>query len=124
MKLYDRKHLQRTIALLIGLLVLVCWYTSLPTEVNVPEQADPQTLYHTVWQVTGRSFYDTQKLEGWKSWEHKFDGKLKTQEDAEKAIDQMLESLGDRYTHFLAPKATKAEGEQRQGYFVGIGAVF
>lgn len=124
MKLYEQGSLKRVLGLLATLLILVAVYVSVssrPQPVFIPAQADPQTTYHLVWQVVGQNFYDQHKLKDWQSWEHKYDGKLGTQEDAEKAIGEMLKSLDDPFTYFLGAKATTAEGSQRQGSFVGIG---
>lgn len=84
----------------------------------------PQTLYHRAWQATQDSIYDPASLGDWKQWEHKQDGKLKTDDDATKAINEMLASVHDRYTYFLDTKAVQAERQAADGHIVGIGIVF
>ncbi|HEY9871449.1 MAG TPA: S41 family peptidase [Candidatus Obscuribacterales bacterium] len=121
MKLYERGSLKRVLGLLAALLILVLFYMGRPEPLIIPAQTDPQTLYHTAWRVVGETFYDRGKLEDWQSWEHRYDGKLHSQQDAEKAIDEMLKSLDDPFTYFLGARATAAEIDQRRGSFVGIG---
>jgi carboxyl-terminal processing protease len=124
MKIYERGSSKRVLGLLATLLILVAVYVSVstrPQPVFIPAQADPQTLYHTAWEVVGQNFYDQQKLDDWKSWEHKYDGQLSTEEDAEKAVNEMLKSLDDPFTFLLGAKSAAAEASQRQGSFVGIG---
>ncbi len=72
-----------------------------------PPQATPQELYHQVWKLAYDNFLWRDRLAGWQSWEHKYDGKLNSVNDAEKAIAQMLSSLHDTYTFF------KDEGQTR-----------
>jgi carboxyl-terminal processing protease len=124
MKLYDPKSLPRLMVLTIALILTSVWLAIAPRPTYIPQTADPETLYHVVWQVAGETFFDTGKLEDWKKWEHKFDGKLKSQEDAQKAIDEMLKSLDDPYTFYQGVQATTAENDSRQGTFVGIGVAF
>jgi carboxyl-terminal processing protease len=45
----------------------------------------------------------------WASWEHRYDGQLKTQEDAGKAIAEMLKVLNDKYTRYLPPQEMSNE---------------
>ncbi|MBX9689655.1 MAG: S41 family peptidase, partial [Candidatus Obscuribacterales bacterium] len=82
----------------------------------------PQDLYHKAWGIIKDSYFD-QKFYGqsWQRWEHKYDGKLKTQEDAHKAIETMLASLGDPYTRFLNEESFTDEKQQIQAKLYGVG---
>jgi carboxyl-terminal processing protease len=82
----------------------------------------PQVLYQRGWRLIKESFYD-QKYGGqdWKRWEHRYDGKLKTTEDAHKAIETMLASLGDPYTRFLNREAFDEEKTQIEAHLFGVG---
>jgi len=86
--------------------------------------ATPEGLYHRVWQSTAEHIYDPADLHDWKQWEHKYDGKLTTDEEAARAITEMLDSVKDRYTYFMDASAVDAENDKQQGNFVGVGMVF
>lgn len=85
------------------------------------EQVTPVELYHRTWQTAADNAYDTAKLKDWAAWEHKYDSQIKTDEDAIKFANEMLESTGDHYASLLPPEAVKAEGERSSGEFAGIG---
>lgn len=124
MKFYEPGSAKRIVALVAIVFVLSLYLMSLPRPTYIPDEADPQTLYHTVWQVVSETFYDKSKLQDWGAWEHRYDGKLKTPADAEKAIDEMLASLDDRFTYFLDPQSKADDENRRQGEFVGVGIGF
>ena len=64
------------------------------------QQADPEKLYHDAWQVIQDNFLHRDRLKDWDKWEHKFDGKLLTEDDAVRAINQMLDTLKEDYTYY------------------------
>ena len=65
----------------------------------------PCDLYDKVWTLINNKFVDqTNNSQDWTRWRHKYDDKIKTNEDAYVAIDTMLASLNDPYTRFLDPK--------------------
>jgi len=70
----------------------------------------PEEFYRTVWQSAKDNFLWQDRMKDWDKWEHKFDGKLKTHSDAERAINQMLGSLKDHYTYYKDPTVTAARG--------------
>jgi len=82
----------------------------------------PQDLYQRAWLLVKESFYD-QKFGGedWNRWKHHYDGKLKTMDDAHKAIETMLWSLGDPYTRFLDRDAFDEEKSQIEAHLFGVG---
>ncbi|MBI4534253.1 MAG: PDZ domain-containing protein, partial [Candidatus Melainabacteria bacterium] len=83
---------------------------------------DPDRLYHRVWQLIAEDYYDqTYSGQSWARWEHRYDRKLKTLDDAHKAIETMLASLGDRYTRFLDHDAFEDEKSQIDAHLYGIG---
>ena len=66
----------------------------------------PVFLYHRCWNIINSQFFDkTYGGQDWSRWEHHYDTKIKTKDDAYKAIESMLASLGDPYTRFLNPEA-------------------
>jgi carboxyl-terminal processing protease len=82
----------------------------------------PQVLYARAWRLIKDSYYD-QKFSGqdWTRWEHHYDGKLKTSDDAHKAIETMLFSLGDPYTRFLDRDQFDDEKSQIEARLFGVG---
>jgi carboxyl-terminal processing protease len=82
----------------------------------------PDGLYHRVWRLIKEDYYEPSFTgQSWDRWEHRYDGKLKTLEDAHKAIETMLASLGDRYTRFLDRDAFDDEKSQIDAKLFGIG---
>ncbi len=82
----------------------------------------PCDLYDKVWVLVNNKFVDqTNNGQDWKKWRHKYDDKIKTNEDAYVAIDTMLASLNDPYTRFLDPKEFAEETNSIKGSLKGIG---
>jgi carboxyl-terminal processing protease len=85
-------------------------------------QAKPDALYQQVWALVDRVYYDaTDNGQKWERWQHRYDDKLKTMDDAYLAINTMLASLNDRYTRFLNPEAWKGENSQISAQLFGVG---
>ncbi len=101
---------------LLLLLVALALYV-LPMQ----EQVSSVELYHRTWESAADHAYDPAKLKDWAAWEHKYDSQIKTDEDAIKFANEMLESTGDHYASLLPPEAVKAQEEQSNGEFAGIG---
>jgi C-terminal processing protease CtpA/Prc len=80
----------------------------------------PLVLYQKAWRLVKQTYYD-QRFNGqdWKSWEHRYDGKLETLEDAHKAIATMLSSLGDPDTR-LMERDNADWGKQQVLFGVGL----
>jgi len=83
---------------------------------------EPSLIYRRVWKLIDEDFYDgSYNGQNWERWEHKYDGRLKTLDDAHKAVETMLASLGDRYTRFLDRDAFDDEKQQIDAKLYGIG---
>jgi carboxyl-terminal processing protease len=83
---------------------------------------DPEKIYLRVWKLVDEDYYDgTYNGQNWARWQHKYDGRLKNLEDAHKAVETMLASLGDRYTRFLDRDAFDDEKQQIDAKLYGIG---
>jgi len=90
--------------------------------VNTVFAATPAELYDDVWKIVNSKYYDpSNNSQDWTKWRHRYDHKLKTQEDAYVAIDTMLASLNDPYTRFLQPKEFSEETQSIKGSLKGIG---
>jgi carboxyl-terminal processing protease len=113
------KHLSR-----IGSLLLACALT-LSVVYQQPAQGHrslPQETYHRAWQLVRDNYYDSSfNHRDWSDLEHKFDGSIKTNEDAYKYIKVMLEGLNDPYTRLLEPRAFQDENDAIDARIVGIG---
>lgn len=86
------------------------------------DAVSPVMLYRRCWKLINDLFYDqTFNGQNWQRWEHHYDGKIKTSDDAYKAIETMLASLGDPYTRFLNPEAFMDEKNQISAHLFGVG---
>lgn len=82
----------------------------------------PTDLYDQVWRLVNAKFVDqTNNLQDWSKWRHKYDSKIMTNEDAYVAINTMIASLNDPYTKFLDPKEFAEETSSIKGSLKGIG---
>ncbi len=82
----------------------------------------PVELYDDVWKLVNKKYVDqTNNNQDWRRWRYKYEGKIKTDEDAYVAIDTMLASLNDPYTKFLDPKEFAEETASIKGSLKGIG---
>jgi C-terminal peptidase prc len=72
-----------------------------------PAKKDPritpaylESLYSDAWFSIGETYWDESKLANWEDWENKFAGKLKTEQDLDSALSQMVGSLHDQWTTY------------------------
>ncbi|HEY9776027.1 MAG TPA: S41 family peptidase [Planktothrix sp.] len=92
---------------------------SLPSQAH---RSQPVEIYHRAWQLVRDNYFDPSfNHHDWNEFEHKFDGQIKTNNDAFKYVKVMLESLNDPYTRFLDPKAFQDENDAIDAKIVGIG---
>jgi carboxyl-terminal processing protease len=90
--------------------------------VILSSNVEPSAIYYRVWKLIEEDYYKADfNGQSWGRWEHRYDGKLKTLEDAHKAVETMLASLGDRYTRFLDRDAFDDEKSQIDAKLFGIG---
>jgi carboxyl-terminal processing protease len=83
---------------------------------------EPDQVYQSAWQIIKDSYFD-QKFNGqnWDSWRHRYDGKLKTLDDAHLAIATMVGSLGDSKTRFLRGEQFTENKIQTEVHLFGVG---
>lgn len=82
----------------------------------------PTDLYDNVWRLVNTKYVDqTNNMQDWGAWRHKYDNYIKTDEDAYVAIGTMIASLDDPYTKFLNPKDFSEETSSIKGSLKGIG---
>jgi carboxyl-terminal processing protease len=91
-------------------------------KLGLSKKINPQAIYDRVWRLIENDFYQSDfNKQNWRRWEHKYDGKLLTLDDAHKAIETMLASLNDHYTRFLDRDAFDDEKQQIDAKLCGIG---
>ncbi len=82
----------------------------------------PVDVYHRAWQLVHDNYYDSNfNGKNWADYEHKYDGQIKTNADAQKYLKVMLEALNDPYTRYLDPRAFQDENDAIDARIVGIG---
>jgi carboxyl-terminal processing protease len=70
----------------------------------------PEKLYHMVWQEVSRRIVDPDWLPAdWEQWLHKFDGRIRTTEQAVERANEMLRSVKDWYTYLSGPEQVRRE---------------
>ncbi len=72
--------------------------------------------YHEAWRLVRDNTLFPDRLKNWNKWEHKYDGKIKNQNDLEKAVTAMLDEVSDQYTYFRNNNQTEtvhAKDEQK-----------
>lgn len=86
------------------------------------EHVNSQKLFDNTWKIIKNNFYDS-KLNGqnWDRWEKHYKGKIKTDEDANIAINTMLESLDDPYSRYLDKKNYAEQNTSINSKITGIG---
>src|SRR6185295_15161062 len=112
--------MKRTGSCLVALLSLICTVNQQPAQGGY--KPSPRDVYHKAWELVRDTYYDPSfNGQNWMSWEHKYDGDIKTVADAHHDIKLMLESLKDPYTRFLDPQSFKDESDAINAKIVGIG---
>lgn len=82
----------------------------------------PDQLYSRAWSIIKNTYYDQSfNQQDWSRWRHRYDNKIKTHEDAHKAIETMFASLGDPYTRFLNEDAFGEERSNIRAELFGVG---
>lgn len=90
-------------------------------KIEYPE-VEPKILYNRAWKLLKNDYQDqTHNSQDWAIWEHRYDEYLETRQDAYKAIETMVASLGDRYTRFLNRKDFEEEKESIEAELTGVG---
>ena len=92
------------------------------TTVQAETNINADELYQKVWELIKKDYVDqTYNSQDWNIWKERYKGKLQTLDDAHKAIETMLASLGDRYTRFLSKKDFDDEKQAINAKLTGIG---
>lgn len=85
-------------------------------------EVQANALYQEAWQMVFQEYVDPSfNGQDWYRWKDRYDGLLKTPEDAYVAIETMLASLNDDYTRFLRPRDMKEQNISIDSKLYGIG---
>jgi carboxyl-terminal processing protease len=102
--------------------VLVCLTFTTVYQPASGHRSQPVEIYHRAWQLVHDNFYDGNfNGKNWAEYEHKYDGQIHTNADAQKYLKVMLEALNDPYTRYLDPRAFQDENDAIDARIVGIG---
>lgn len=86
------------------------------------EQVSSQSLFEQSWEVIKSNFYDSKLNEqDWNKWKKRYKNKIKTDEDANVAINTMLSSLDDPYSRYLSKKEYAEQNANIDSKVTGIG---
>ena len=86
------------------------------------KQVSPQQLYNTVAHIVQTRYIEENlNHQNWNYWLARYNGKIKTEDDAKVAIDTMIASLDEPYSHFLPQKEFEALSESIAAKIFGIG---
>jgi len=83
--------------------------------------ASPVELYHRTWETAKNNYFDKNALVDWRRFEHCFDNKIKTEDDAILYANKMLSALGDPYTSLHGRKELELISQLQAEKFVGFG---
>ena len=86
------------------------------------DEISPQRLYDRTWRVISREYYEPSlNHQNWNRWRTRYQGKIKTQDDAKVAIDTMIASLDEPYTRFMTQKEFEELTTSISSKIYGIG---
>ena len=69
------------------------------------EEVLPQKLFDKTWKIIYKDYYEPSlNHQDWTRWKVRYQGKIKTNDDAKVAIDTMIASLNEPYTRFMNQK--------------------
>jgi len=69
------------------------------------DEISPQRLFDRTWRVISKEYYEPSlNHQDWNRWKTRYQGKIKTSDDARVAIDTMIASLDEPYTRFMPKK--------------------
>ena len=86
------------------------------------QSTDPKRLFLKTWRIVKSKYYDpTMNNQDWSRWNKRYVDRIKTQDDANVAIDTMIASLNDPYTQFLDKEEYKEQTTSIDAKITGIG---
>lgn len=112
-----KQNFKKHMSVIMGLGIIASFILS-----GIAFAYEPSDLYDNVWRLINAKYVDqTNNMQDWNTWRHKYDKYIKTDDDAYVAIGTMVASLDDPYTKFLDPKDFAEETSSIKGSLKGIG---
>lgn len=125
-------------ATIISTIALVCFELYFPRDIadltffgnifdNIrqSQKISPQRLYINAWRNAKNEYVDkSMNKQDWQRWRYKYNGKIKTKEDANIAINTMLSSLNDNYTKFLSTGSFAKQKIILESKITGVGIIY
>lgn len=94
-----------------------------PARKAEPSPEQMEGFYRAIWDKVGQTYVDPTKINDWAAWEHKFDGKIKSLADLDKALKEMVTHVGDRWTTYTSTADIDAMREQAKAGLLPVGAM-
>lgn len=86
------------------------------------DQVSAQKLFDKTWKVISKEYYEPSlNHQNWGRWKTRYQGKIKTEDDAKVAIDTMIASLDEPYTRFMTKKDFEELATSITSKIYGIG---
>jgi len=86
------------------------------------QKVNSEQLFNKSWKTIKNTFYDSSlNQQDWMRWKNHYKGKIKTDEDANIAINTILASLDDPYSRYLTKKDYAEQNESIDSRISGIG---
>jgi len=80
-----------------------------------------ESVYMQVWQQVAEQYHDPAHLTDWYKWQDKYKGKLTTPDELEAAVKEMLKSLNDPWTKYIATSDIKKAQENAKNGVSDLG---
>jgi len=91
-------------------------------ELRNKEQVNSQRLFDRSWDIIRKNYYDSEmNYQDWNRWKNHYRHRIKTDEDANVAINSMLESLDDPYSKYMNKSAYAEQNTSIDSKITGIG---
>lgn len=83
--------------------------------------AGPVELYHRAWAGVRDHLFDRDALRDWPSYEHKYDGQIRSDAQAVEFFNKAVESTGDPFTKLLDAAQMHKQLDAHAGFYSGVG---
>lgn len=93
-----------------------------PEDLVNTKHVSSQKLFDNIWHVIKNNYYDSKlNNQDWSRWEKHYKDKIKNDDDANVAINTMLESLDDPYSRYMDKKNYAEQNTSINSKITGIG---
>jgi carboxyl-terminal processing protease len=99
---------------------MTIWSPADPQYSTIPV-VSPTDFYHQAWECIGSRFYDISKTRDWARYEHCFDSKIKTNQDAVDCLELAVANLNDPFTRPFNSTESRQRDREWHHLYKGIG---